>query len=82
MTDVEVLRRELARLRTERDLLRVNQLETPPPDSDVYAELISLRTRVSQLSVHAANLQRELDAHRATISWRITKPLRSFRARS
>ncbi len=87
MTDVEALRRdrddaraELARLRTERDQLRVNQLELPEPASDVYAELAALRTRVARLSVRAADLQRELDAHRATVSWRITAPLRAFRA--
>jgi hypothetical protein len=84
MTDVEALRRdrddaraELARLRTERDQLRVNQLEVPEPVSDVYAELAALRTRVAQLSVRVADLQRELDAHRATVSWRITAPLRA-----
>jgi chromosome segregation ATPase len=87
MTDVEALRRdrddaraELARLRTERDQLRVNQLEMPEPASDVYAELAALRSQVARLSVHAADLQRDLDAHRATVSWRITAPLRGFRS--
>jgi chromosome segregation ATPase len=86
-TELEALRRdrdnaraELARLRTERDQLRVNQLEVPEPDSDLHAELAALRSEVARLSVRAADLQRELDAHRATVSWRITAPLRTLRA--
>jgi uncharacterized protein involved in exopolysaccharide biosynthesis len=87
--DIETLRQqrdqaraELARLRVERDQLAMNQLPaTDRSDSDTFAELTSLRARVGALSVQARDLQRDLDAHRATISWRITAPLRAFRAR-
>jgi predicted nucleic acid-binding Zn-ribbon protein len=79
--DRDNARAELARLRTERDQLRVNQLEVPEPPSDIYAELAALRSEVARLSVRAADLQRELDAHRTTVSWRITAPLRRFRTR-
>jgi hypothetical protein len=87
-SELEALRRdrdnaraELARLRVERDQLRINAVERARPDSDLHAELAALRTRVAELSVQADGLRRELDAHRATVSWRITAPLRTFRAR-
>lgn len=75
-------RAELDRVRAERDQLLVNQLpSTAAPASDVYAELATLRARVAALSVRVLDLERELDEHRATISWRITAPLRAFRRR-
>ena len=87
--EVEALRRERDRavteldaVRAERDQLRVDLLragQPADPDSDTYAELASLRARVAELSVLAADLQRELDAHRATVSWRVTAPLRAVR---
>jgi predicted nucleic acid-binding Zn-ribbon protein len=77
--DRDKARAELDRLRVERDQLRVNQLAAAEPASDLYAELVALRSEVARLSVHAADLQRDLDAHRATVSWRITAPLRRLR---
>lgn len=80
--DRDQTRAELARVRTERDQLRVNALpEQSTVDSDERAELVALRARVAELSAQVAELRRELDAHRATISWRITAPLRAVRAR-
>lgn len=88
---IEVLRRErdearaeLDRVRAERDQLRMDLLraQLPQPDSDHLAELAALRAQVAQLAVRSADLQRELDAHRATVSWRITAPLRAVRLRS
>lgn len=74
---------ELARLRAERDQLRMDLLavQAPMSDSDVHAELVELRARVAELAELAERLRRELDAHRATVSWRITAPLRAIRAR-
>jgi phage shock protein A len=80
--DAEALRAELARVRAERDQLLVNQLPiTDRPPSDAYAELATLRAQVAELSARVLDLQRELEAHRATISWRITAPLRALLGR-
>jgi cell division protein FtsB len=90
MSDVEAVRRdrdqaraELARVRSERDQLRVDLLRAsvPDPDSDHHAELASLRAQVVELAARVTDLERELAAHRATISWRITAPLRAVRRR-
>jgi len=82
VSDSAALRAELDRVRAERDQLLVDQLpSTDRPASDVYAELATLRARVAALSTKVLDLQRELDAHRSTISWRITAPLRALRNR-
>jgi multidrug resistance efflux pump len=90
VNDLEALRRdrdaaraELARVRAERDQLRLDLLRVslPEPNSDRVAELTALRAQVARLSTLSVDLQRELDAHRATVSWRITAPLRMIRAR-
>ncbi|MFL6142719.1 MAG: hypothetical protein ACJ72N_12735 [Labedaea sp.] len=82
--DRDAARAELARLRVERDQLRMDLVgvAAPAPDSDHFAELAALRAQVAELSARSTELRRELDAHRATVSWRITAPLRAFRQRS
>lgn len=45
---------------------------------DVRALTVALRRETER----TAHLAQELDAHRATISWRVTQPLRSLRART
>ncbi|HEV2780598.1 MAG TPA: hypothetical protein VGX25_14505 [Actinophytocola sp.] len=77
--DRDQARAELDRVRAERDQLLADRTSVPGPDSDAHAELAVLRARVAELSVRAEHLRRELDAHRATISWRITAPLRAVR---
>lgn len=77
------LRAELAGTRIERDRLRLRLLdaelqlsgaapaEPPPAESGTLAA-----------EQRAAELARELEATRATVSWRVTAPLRAVRRRT
>jgi len=43
------------------------------------SELAEAGLRLSALAADLANVRAELEAHRATVSWRVTAPLRAFR---
>ncbi|MFT7835371.1 hypothetical protein Q5530_04370 [Saccharothrix sp. BKS2] len=88
--DREALRAELTRTRAERDRLRLRLLdaelalagtggvETAGPAPTTPA---GERDRVAAAEARAAHLARELAATRATVSWRVTAPLRAVRRR-
>ncbi|MFJ6670429.1 hypothetical protein ACIQMJ_04895 [Actinosynnema sp. NPDC091369] len=84
----EALRAELARTRTERDQLRLRLLdaelalsgaETPP--ATVAIAPSGGQDRAAAAEARAAHLARELAATKATVSWRVTAPLRAVRRR-
>ncbi len=82
----DLLRRELAACRSERDGLRLRLLEAElalsadplaigPPD-----DVAAVDAQRAALAEHrAGELARELAATRETVSWRVTKPLRAVR---
>ncbi|NIH77552.1 hypothetical protein [Amycolatopsis viridis] len=78
----DALRAELAETRTERDRLRLRLLDAElrlsgatPPEPPVENGTLAAEQR-------AAELARELEATRATVSWRVTAPLRAVRRRT
>jgi chromosome segregation ATPase len=83
-------RDEVSRLRAERDQLRMDLLRAElmlgqgeaPASGEDFGELHHLRARVAELAAHGAHLQHELDAHQATVSWRVTAPLRAVRRKA
>ncbi|MFE9744194.1 hypothetical protein ACFYOT_04760 [Saccharothrix saharensis] len=81
----EALRAELTRTRAERDGLRLRLLDAElalagatPPEAPPAANA-DARDLVAAAEARAAHLARELDATRATVSWRVTAPLRAVR---
>jgi len=82
----DLAREELARTRAERDRLRVDLMlaDLARAGDDLATgvdprELDDLRTQVVETSALAAAATADLAAHRATLSWRVTWPLRSVR---
>ena len=84
----DLAREELARTRAERDRLRVDLMlaDLARAGDDLATgvdprELDDLRTQVVETSALAAAATADLAAHRATLSWRVTLPLRAVRRR-
>src|SRR5579862_4914432 len=69
----------IALLRAEQELATASGARTGA--EDVTEDEFQLRRRLEELMAYAAGLERELIAIRATVSWRLTSPLRRVRAR-
>ncbi|WP_116109752.1 hypothetical protein [Amycolatopsis ruanii] len=77
------LRAELAETRAERDRLRLRLLDAELQLSGAApAEAPVAESGQPAAEQRAAELARELDATRATVSWRVTAPLRAVRRRT
>ncbi|MEU0509434.1 MULTISPECIES: hypothetical protein [unclassified Amycolatopsis] len=77
------LRAELAETRGERDRLRLRLLDAELQLSGAApAEAPLTESGTLAAEQRAAELARELDATRATVSWRVTAPLRAVRRRT
>lgn len=82
--DRDLARQELERTRLERDQLRMDllQAELTLHGADL-PELVPTDDRdAEQLRRQVAELAQELEAHRQTISWRVTAPLRTVRRKT
>ncbi|QFZ16106.1 hypothetical protein [Saccharothrix syringae] len=88
-TERDALRAEVSRTRAERDRLRLRLLDaelalagaTPTPVAAAPTSAAGDNDRVAAAEAQAAHLARELAATRATVSWRVTAPLRAVRRR-
>lgn len=69
----------IALLRAEQELAAARGIR--PGSEDVTEDELQLRRRLEDLMAYAASLEQELIAIRATVSWRVTSPLRRIRAR-
>ncbi|GAB3576147.1 hypothetical protein GCM10027445_39770 [Amycolatopsis endophytica] len=78
----DALRTELAETRTERDRLRLRLLDAELQLSSATPEAPVAETGTVAAEQRAAELARELEATRATVSWRVTAPLRAVRKRT
>ncbi|MDQ0378095.1 hypothetical protein [Amycolatopsis thermophila] len=82
-TERDALRTELAETRTERDRLRLRLLDAELQLSGAApAEVPLAESGTVAAEQRAAELARELEATRATVSWRVTAPLRAVRRRT
>ncbi|MDI5980217.1 hypothetical protein [Amycolatopsis magusensis] len=84
----DTLRAELSDLRGERDRLRLTLLDA---ELSLAGQPMPVRRapagpedeeRTAQLAAEVAELSNELEATKATISWRVTAPLRAVRKRT
>lgn len=91
--DRDLAIQQLERTRTERDQLRMDLLQAElilhgkapadvPVSQDGSKEPEILRRRMAELAAHNSHLHQELEAHRNTVSWKVTAPLRTVRRRS
>jgi SAM-dependent methyltransferase len=60
---------------------RLRAMEAPDPSDDAAGEADRLRVEAAGLKARIAMLESEAAALRASTSWRITRPLRSMKAR-
>jgi chromosome segregation ATPase len=83
----DALRSELARTRAERDQLRLRLLDAEIATAGLGEQAPASvaapggNDRIAAAEARAAHLARELAATRATVSWRVTAPLRAVRGR-
>ncbi|MFI9810810.1 hypothetical protein [Saccharothrix variisporea] len=85
----DALREELGGIRTERDRLRLRLLDAElaarggeRPAASGPAAPAGSRDRLAAAEAQAAFLARELAATKATVSWKVTAPLRAVRRRT
>ena len=84
----DALRNELTGTRAERDALRLRLLDAEvvlgghEPSAPVTNTSAGGADRIAAAEARAAHLARELAATRATISWRVTAPLRAVRRKT
>jgi chromosome segregation ATPase len=84
----DALRNELTGTRAERDALRLRLLDAEvvlggrEPSAPVATTSTAGADRIAAAEARAAHLARELAATRATISWRVTAPLRAVRRKT
>jgi hypothetical protein len=82
--DRDLARQELDRTRLERDQLRMDllQAELTLHGADLPEIAPTDDRDAEQLRRQIAELTQELEAHRQTISWRVTAPLRTVRRKT
>ncbi|MFG1646395.1 hypothetical protein ACGFMK_39500 [Amycolatopsis sp. NPDC049252] len=82
--DRDLARQELERTRTERDQLRMDllQAELALHGADLPEVVEHDHREAEQLRRQVADLSQELDAHRQTLSWKVTAPLRTVRRKT
>lgn len=82
--DRDLARQELERTRTERDQLRMDllQAELALHGADLPEVVQHDEREAEQLRRRVAELTQELEAHRHTLSWRVTAPLRTVRRKT